>query len=36
MAAFSALLIRDRDAASTMRRFQDAPEEITPFAGLAD
>jgi len=36
IAAFSALLIRDEDAASTIRRFQDAPEEITPFAGLAD
>ena len=36
LAAFSALLIRDRDAASTIRRFQDAPEEITPFAGLAE
>jgi len=36
IAAFSALLIRDEDAASTIRRFQDAPEEITPIAGLAD
>ncbi len=36
IAAFSALLIRDRDAASTIRRFQDAPEEITPIAGLAE
>ena len=36
IAAFSALLIRDEDAASTIRRFQDAPEEITPFAGLAE
>jgi predicted MFS family arabinose efflux permease len=36
LAAFSALLIRDEDAASTIRRFQDAPEEITPFAGLAE
>jgi hypothetical protein len=35
-AAFSALLIRDRDAASTIRRFQDAPEEITPIAGFAE
>jgi hypothetical protein len=36
IAAFSALLIRDEDAASTIRRFQDAPEELTPFAGLAE
>ena len=36
LAAFSALLIHDRDAASTIRRFQEAPEEITPIAGLAE
>ena len=36
LAAFSALLIRDRDAASTIRRFAEAPEEITPIAGFAE
>jgi EmrB/QacA subfamily drug resistance transporter len=39
IAGFSALLIRDHDAASTIRRFQDArpvDEEVTPIAGLAE